>query len=152
VDDDVRPQQGRRVVLVQVEWLELTEHRDTRWGDGLCLYAYLHPTRDWLLYVGKCDYSTIRRRLYGAHKTRLFDDIFRDYGVETVRVIQGHLLVGEGRRRSSELLTDVESLLIMRWHPYGNVQCTRHRMSRPGLRVHCTGQWPFKRSRFHDDV
>lgn len=137
-------------MLVEVEWALLASRADPRWREGLGLYAYLHPKRDWLLYLGKCDFSTVRTRLHGGHKKRLFDDIRRDYDVDTFRTIHGRLRLHEGRRRSSELLSDVESLLIMRLQPYGNIQSRRHRISRPGLRVHCTGEWPFKQWRYHD--
>lgn len=136
---------------IEVEWTYLDDERDELWSDRLCLYSYLHPARDWLLYVGKADFATVRGRLNGDHKARLFADIRRKYGVDEVRVLHGELVPEEGRRRTSELLADVESLLIMRLRPFGNIQSTRSRISRPGMWVRCTGEWPFTRSRFHDD-
>ena len=136
-----------RVIL---EWTELQNGRDPLWGDEFSLYAYLHPSRDWLLYIGKADYSTIRRRLHGDHKSSLFRDLDRQYGVDGVRVLHAGLVLEGGRRLSSELLADVESLLIIRLQPFGNIQSTRSRVLRPGLRVECTGDWPFKRKRFED--
>jgi hypothetical protein len=56
----------------------------------------------------------------------------------------------EGRRRSSQLLADVESLLIMRLQPACNVACTRSRYMRWGLRVNCSGDWPERRTCFRD--
>jgi hypothetical protein len=93
----------------------------------------------------------VRRRLHGDHKSRLFSDIWKKYGLDQVRVLHGSLVTQEGRRRSSELLADVESLIIMRLKPFGNIQSTVSRIVRPGLRVHCTGDWPFRRLRFHDE-
>ena len=136
-------------MLIQAVWSEL-EDSDPLWSGQFCLYAYLHPQRDWLLYVGKADYSSVRRRLSGDHKDQLFADFYLRYGIEEVRVLHGELLLEAGRRRSSELLADVESLLIMRLQPFGNIQSRRSRIARPGLRVHCIGDWPFKRFRFHD--
>jgi hypothetical protein len=136
-------------VLVQVDWTNLEEQRDPLWSDQLCLYAYLHPGRAWLLYVGKADYSTIRERLGGDHKAQLWYDLRREYGIDEVRVMHGGLIVES--RRTSELLSDVESLLIKRLRPFGNIQSTRSRISRAGMRVHCIGAWPFKRWRFHDE-
>lgn len=137
---------------VEVDWAHLKDRWDERWREGFGLYAYLHPDRDWLLYIGKCDFSNTRQRLHGTHKVRLFEDIRLEYGVERdeLRKLHGRLILTDGHRRSSELLADVESLLIMRRHPFGNIQSTRRRIARPGLRVHCLGDWPFKRSRFHD--
>lgn len=137
-------------MLVQVEWTLLWEDHHSLWSDQLCLYGYLHPTRDWLLYVGKADFSTVRSRLRGNHKAQLFDDIRREYGVDEVRVLHGDIQLEAGRRRTSELLADVESLLIMRLSPFGNLQCATSRISRPGLRVCCVGDWPFKRRNFLD--
>lgn len=138
------------VVRVEIPWCELEHDRDPAWQANFCLYAYLHPDRDRLLYVGKADYQTVRQRLHGDHKADLFDFFDRKYGIEQVRVLQGDLVLEEGRRRSSELLGIVESLLIMRLQPPGNIASTRSRAYRPGLRVRCTGDWPFKRAGFHD--
>ena len=137
-------------MFVEVFWSELGDDSDPLWSSTFCLYAYLHTRRDWLLYVGKADYSSVRHRLHGAHKEQLFDDIYREYGIKQVRVLHGDLLLPPGRRRSSELLADVASLLITRLQPFGNIQSRRSRIARPDLRVHCVGDWPFKRFRFHD--
>ena len=73
-------------MLIAVDWSFLADTRDELWRDSFCLYAYLHPTRDWLLYVGKADFGTVRSRLRGDHKAALFRDIRREYGVDDVRV------------------------------------------------------------------
>lgn len=135
---------------VTVHWTLLEAKRDTLWSESFCLYAYLHPDRNWLLYIGKADYSTVRARFHGDHKDQLFRDIRRRYRVDEVRVLHGELELQDGRRRSSELVADVETLLIMRLQPFGNIGNTRTRISRPGLRVFCVGEWPFTRARFHD--
>jgi hypothetical protein len=64
--------------------------------------------------------------------------------------VVGLLELEKGHYRTNELLADVESLLIMRCQPYGNSSATRSRTSRPGLRVHCIGDWPLKRASFRD--
>ncbi len=138
------------VFQVEIPWVALDDNRDPLWQADFCLYAYLHPERDWLLYIGKADYQTVRQRLYGDHKAELFDSLWERYGIDEVRVLQGDLVLEDGRRRSSELLADVESLLIIRLQPPGNVASTRSRAYRPGLRVQCTGDWPFGRTGFHD--
>ena len=136
---------------VWVHWTRLDSDDDPRWDEQYCLYAYLHPTRDWLFYIGKADYSTVSSRLHGEHKAQLFEEIWRVYGVDEVRILHGELELEEGFRRSSELLADVESLLIKRLQPLGNISTTKTRIARPGLQVHCEGVWPFKRRRFHDE-
>jgi hypothetical protein len=135
---------------VQLHWTELQRERNRLWSANYCLYGYLHSERDWLLYIGKAGGSTVRQRLSGDHKNRLFRDIRKEYGIEAVRVLVGVLELEPGRRRTSELLADVESLLIMRLQPYGNISVTLSRIARPGLRVHCIGAWPFKRASFRD--
>ena len=138
------------IVRVGIPWVELRDDRDPDWRANFCLYAYLHPERDRLLYIGKADLQTVRQRLHGDHKDALFDFLWNRYRIEQVRVLQGDLVLEDGRRRSSELLADVETLLIIRLQPPGNVANTRSRLYRPGLRVRCTGDWPFERTGFHD--
>ncbi len=137
---------------VWVHWTQL-DADDPLWDEQYCLYAYLQPQRDRLLYTGKADYSTLRSRWRGEHKDQLFEDIWRVYGTgeDEVRVVHGDLELEEGCRRSSELLADVESLLIKRLQPFGNISATRTRISRLGLRVYCEGDWPLKRRRFNDE-
>lgn len=134
---------------VQVHWTRLMDN-SPEWQTNFCLYAYLHPERNWLLYIGKSDYQTVRQRLHGEHKDELFRFFWRKYAIDWVDVIQGDLVLEEGGRRSSELLALVESLLIMRLQPPGNVANTESRTYRPGLRVKCLGDWPLKRSGFRD--
>lgn len=136
--------------FIEIEWTALNDDRHSLWSAQLCLYSYLHPDRDWLLYVGKADFSTVRSRLHGDHKARLFSDIRKQYGIDHVRVMHGDLILPSRSRRSSELLADVESLLIKRLKPFGNIQSIQHRIARLGMRVQCIGDWPLKRSRFHD--
>jgi hypothetical protein len=139
-----------KTLIVEVAWVALDDDQDPAWGANFCLYAYLHPERDWLLYIGKADHQTVRQRLHGDHKADVFDFFERQYGIEQVRVLQGDLVPEEGRKRSSELLSLIESLLIIRLQPPGNVAYRESRPYRPGLQVKCTGHWPFKRAGFHD--
>src|SRR5260221_2699282 len=78
---------------VQVDWLELKRHTNRLWYANYCLYAYLPPFRNWLLYVGKVCGCTVRQRLQGKHKEQVFRDIEREYGIESVRVLLGGLLL-----------------------------------------------------------
>lgn len=138
-------------MLVYVNWTKLDRgRRSPLWEDSLCLYGYLHPQRDWLLYLGKADFSTVSMRLLGSHKQKLFKDLDERYGINDVSVLHGCIVLESGRR-TSQLLSDVESLLITRLKPYGNIQARHSRISRPGMRVNCLGNWPFSRWRFRDD-
>jgi len=143
-----RPVAG--ILRVEIRWHELDDERDPAWLASFCLYAYLHPERNWLLYIGKADNQTVHQRTHGDHKADLFDYLCKRYDIEYFRILQGDLVLEEGRRRSSELLSLVESLLIMRLQPPGNIASTLSRQYRPGLRVYCGGDWPIKRAGFHD--
>lgn len=135
---------------VEVGWTRLDLPRDPGWGANFCLYSYLDPQTDRILYIGKADYQTVRQRLHGEHKSELFDFFSHAFGLDEVAVIQGEMLPEEGRRRSTQLLSQVESLLIVRLQPPGNIAYTRSRPYRPGLRVKCIGDWPHRRTGFHD--
>lgn len=135
---------------VKIAWTLIDDEAHPLWNASFCLYAYLHPRRNLPLYIGKSDYSTVSGRLRGKHKAKLFRDIEREFSIDMMRVLQGELLLEEGRRRSSGLLADVESLLISHLRPYGNISSTQSRISRPGLHVTCRGDWPFNRKLFYD--
>ena len=136
---------------VKINWTLLDDEVHSLWDASFCLYAYLHPRQNLPLYIGKSDYSTVSGRLRGRHKAQLFRDIRREFSIDKIRFLQGELLLEEGRRRSSALLADVESLLISCLQPYGNKSATQSRISRPGLRVICRGDWPFKHKVFYDE-
>ena len=138
------------MLQVVVDWQTLRSKRDPLWEACFCLYAYLHPQRRSLLYVGKADYCSIRQRWRGEHKDDLFDFFEESYGLRGVEVIQGEIEMPSKRRLSSALVCDIESLLIYRLRPPGNIAATRSRTLRPGLRVKCTGDWPLKRDGFWD--
>ena len=140
-------------MLVEVDWAFLDPtFTDQRWAEDLSLYAYLHPARDWVLYIGKCDFSSPRERLYSRHKNRLFRDLWSQYGIAPteIRMLHGRLILPGGKRRTSQVLSDVESLLIQRWKPFGNIQSRATRIARSGMWVRCRGEWPFRRWQFRD--
>jgi hypothetical protein len=137
-------------MLAIVHWTHLKRDDDPRWDDKLCLYAYLHASRNWLLYVGKADYATVWQRYRARDKDALFNDIRRRYGTDDVRVLHGNLRFPDGGRRTSQLLSDVESLFIKRLDTFGNIQSQKTRISRPGMRVQFDGFWPFRRRSFRD--
>ena len=138
------------VLRVEVPWTELDTPDHPAWGANFCLYAYFHPTRSRLYYVGKADFQTVRQRLYGRHKSDIYEILESEHGVSQFRIFHGDLLLEPGHRRTSTLLADVETLLIMKLQPPANIKATSSRLCRPGLRVKCTGDWPLKRSGFHD--
>jgi len=136
--------------LVRIRWTRLRQ-KDALWQDSLCLYSYTHPRDNLLLYLGKADFHSIRQRMNAPDKDALFAYFEQVFGLKEVVVFQGELILDQGQRRSSALLADVESLLILRLKPMGNIMCTQARgISRPGLRIVCAGHWPHPRSTFHD--
>src|SRR5256884_9921887 len=118
------------VLRVEIPWVALDDDRDPTWRESFCLYSYLHPERDWLLYIGKADYQSVRQRLHGDHKADLFDFFARRYGIDQVRVLQGDLVLEEGRRRSSDLLGLIESLLIRSEEHTSELQSRLHLVCR----------------------
>ena len=142
---------GRMEVVIN--WTELDDGgEDYRWHEEWCVYAYLHPDDDELLYLGKADRSTTWKRLHGPHKDRVFNDIADEFdvGPGELGVLHGDPELPPGRHRTSALLADIESLLIMHLQPWGNIQSKGRRIARPGLNVHCVGDWPFEHRKFHD--
>lgn len=115
------------------------------------LYAYLHPGTNEILYVGKADRCSVYERFRGSHKEAIFSDIIKDLGLSTLRAIVGLLLIPPERKFSSELLADVESLLIIELQPTYNTQSRQSRISRPGLVVKCSGDWPLNVKTFKDE-
>jgi hypothetical protein len=141
-------------VHVEIEWTWLRTEQHPLWSDSYCLYAYAHRDRNWILYIGKADYATVRQRARGRHKDEIYRAIRKRYGLheDELRFLHGELIIPPGRRRSSELLSDVESLLIKRLHPVANIQCRAHRISRPacGLGAQVAGHTSVLASTTHE--
>jgi len=133
--------------LVEVHWT-----RRPRENYHLCLYAYLHSNTKRILYIGMAGRLTVGERMSGRHKKELFGYLYEEFGLkrEKLLTIQGELELAEGARRSKALVSDVESLLIKRLKPLGNIKARDSRISRPGLRVRCLGDWPYHKSVFRD--
>lgn len=134
---------------VVVAWREL-EDGDDGWYADCALYAYCTVGGSEILYIGKADGTTVRRRWNRSGKEGFWDDLEQERGVYEHAVLLGEIGMAPGRRLTRELLADVESLLVKRLRPWGNVQCRNSRISRPGLRVVCKGDWPAARTEFRD--
>jgi hypothetical protein len=131
-------------MIVEVEWAALQSEEDELGYSGRTLYAYQHPEEDEILYLGKAgSTSSANRRLSGGHKAGFFDDLWKQRRIDRFVHLVGEL--DYDGRYSEELLSDVESLLIMREQPWGNIQARTSRISRPGLIVRCSGEWPGQR-------
>jgi len=134
-----------------IEWHGITlSSSKADWSN--VLYAYVEPYEDTIVYIGKADRQTIRQRLSGTHKDKVWRDL-AEAGVDRYALLAGDVTsdADEIGRFTWQMLADIESLLIYRLKPIGNIQNTRSRpISRPGMTVSCEGVWPHRRTEFRD--
>ena len=135
---------------IEIEW-EYTGGGEESLELSRVLYAYLHPNTNEILYIGKADYCTVKERLFGAHKEEIFEEMVSNLEITELHAIVGVLYFPENRRYSSELLADIESLLIIQVQPPYNIHSRKSRISRPGLKARCIGEWPHEQEHFIDD-
>lgn len=134
---------------IEIEW-QYTGGDEESLEFSRVLYAYLHPDTSEILYIGKADCCTVRERLFGSHKEAIFDEMIDDLRITELHAIIGVLYIPKERRFSSELLADIESLLIINVQPPYNIQSRQSRISRPGLNVRCIGEWRHEQECFID--
>jgi len=135
---------------VTVFWSQLdNEGENPLWKANRGLYAYVGPYNE-VLYIGKVDGTTVRQRWNRSGKEAFWNVLERKRGIFKHAVIFGEIELENGSRLTRELLADIESLLINRVQPWGNIQCVNTRIERPGLRVKCGGDWPLPRRNFRD--
>ena len=141
--------EGADVIL---HWRRADPHTADRgpWRWSGCLYAYLHPATQEVLYIGKTDDLTVRERFVSNFK-RKFNDLYARLDILNVDVIAAHVELTVGARLTREWLDDLESLLIFRLQPPLNDSKRKsRRATRPGTVVACTGDWSPARARFVD--
>jgi hypothetical protein len=137
-------------LVVRLHWQYVVDEDDPRWGYQRTLYAYLAPHRPEVLYLGKCDGTTVRARWSYSAKTGAWDFINNDRGLRSHRLIVADIEMPSGSRLTRELLSDIESLLINRIDVCANIQCRSSRIRRSGLEVRCLGAWPLGTRAFRD--
>lgn len=135
---------------VRVHWTDIQSLEDPRWKDNCGLYAYTKTGGREILYLGKMDGCTVRQRWNARDKTAFWRDLEKQRGIFHHGVIVGDVIISAGSRLTRELICDIESLLIHKVRPWGNIACLKSRISRPGLRVSCTGNWPLSERVFLD--
>src|SRR5438552_13789254 len=135
---------------VKVHWNVIKGPDDPRWQDNCGVYAYMTPSGSEILYLGKVDGCTVRQRWNARDKESFWRALENQRHIFHHVIIVGDIILTPGFRLSSELLSDVESLLIHRVRPWGNIACLTSRISRPGMRVRCTGDWPLSKKTFLD--
>lgn len=133
---------------VSVRWRALNANDDDPELSG-CLYALLDHDTGAIVYIGKASRASIAERLRCRSKDAMWDHL-ADCGVDACRVLIGELTLHSYGRLTDQLLSDVESLLIMAEQPTANVQSKRSRIQRPGLCVACIGRWPGRATHYID--
>lgn len=98
-------------MLVRLHWYELCNTNDLRWRYDRALYAYCAPRKPEILYIGKCDGTTVRPRWRYDAKRAVWDSINQRSKHHRALVAEVYLFP-EGSRLSRQLLADIESLLI----------------------------------------
>lgn len=135
---------------VRIRWINIPSFESPLWSLQCVLYAFFAPTNDEALYVGKADFTTVKKRYQCKSKERVRNLIKKKKRLDGWRVYVGEIYLESGRRFSSELLSDIESLLIMNLQPCGNNKARKTRISRPDLLVKCCGAWPLNKKTFRD--
>lgn len=128
-------------MLIQVHWKFIRGKSDRKWDLQRVLYAYLTSDCQEILYIGKAYQSTVRGRWCYSAKKGFWNDLENERGITNHIAMVGVIYLPQGLKISEQLVSDTESLLIKRISPWGNIQSTTSRISRPGLRVKCVGCW-----------
>lgn len=137
-------------MAIFVEWGDPNKKADL-WHLCPSLYCYFIPEKkNKIVYIGQCSGTTPWSRLRGSHKKGVFRDIAKQFelGTGELEIVVGEISC-EGRF-TKQMLADVESLLIYREKPWGNIQSRESRIQRPGLSVSCEGLWHGKRTKYID--
>lgn len=136
---------------IEVHWQYADDESDEILLRRKVLYAYTDGLGEEIVYIGKADASSVKERLNGKHKSTIFKHMetnlkFKKYGISV-----GTFELPAGKRLSSELISDVESLLIYSLKPVENIQSISGGISRPGMEVFCDGDWPCDYNHFIDE-
>lgn len=126
---------------ITIRWHPLTADHEG-WKTKRCLYAYLAPRTNEILYIGKAWGVTVRGRWSRTAKENFWKDLERERGIRAHSPLFGEVELHYPGNLSSKLLADIESLLIAAEQPWGNIQSRNSRIARPGLAVKCIGRWP----------
>lgn len=139
-----------RIIL---HWRDVA-HAPERWNYTLALYAIVHPATREILYLGKADGSTVRRRWSATDKhERVWSRMERELDLHQHCFIVAEFRMRQGTRLTRELVSDIEALLIHTLKPWANRQCITSRgFPRPGMVVCCQGNWPHRRTTFRDET
>lgn len=115
---------------------------DERWDDKHCLYAYLAPRTNEVLYIGKAWGVSLRGRWRRYAKEQFWNDLERHRRIRSHCALHGEIVLPPQKILSNKLLADIESLLICGVKPWGNIQSCHSRRGRSDYVVVCHGTWP----------
>lgn len=132
-----------------IDWRELGDDDDPGWDQKRCVYAYVAPDTDEILYIGKAWGVSVRSRWVYSGKPG-FWEYLKDEGIGQHAVLIGDIDWPEGCEVTDELLGSIESLLIIEEQPPGNIQGKQSRTPWPGLVLQCSGDWPGHQRRYKD--
>jgi hypothetical protein len=135
---------SRTAMKVIIKWKNIGE-TSRLFGAMRCLYAYLSPSTRRILYIGKADRASVRKRYYARDKRKVWKRMPR-----RLLLLVGLSLVEDEVKFSWQLLHDIESLLIYEVKSFLNTMSKKSRISRPGMKVLCQGYWPVDRKAFMD--
>lgn len=134
-------------MLIRVHWHDPDEHPDL-WKLCHGFYLYGHPEEDEILYIGKVDGTTVRQRWSRGAKRGFWNALETDRNLYEHTLMVGIIEPEAGKRLSREIIYDVESLLINRIQPWGNIQCCNTHITRTRLKVRCKGDWSYATNSF----
>lgn len=129
---------------VILKWKNIGE-TNRLFGTRRCLYADVSPSTRRILYLGKADRATVRERYYARDKRKVWRRV-----PPMLLLLVGLPWVEDEVKFSWRLLHDIESLLIYEVQPFLNKMSKKSRISRPGMKVFCQGNWPVHRKAFVD--
>lgn len=129
--------------MVEVHWCALEREIDPAWGSTQALYADATPNSRELRYIDKADFCTIRER-WNASDQQSFGR-----ALECARRIDDHVVSDRsihlplGSRLTSQLLSDIESLLLHVLEPRGSIPCSQSRLCGLGMTINAraSGLW-----------
>jgi hypothetical protein len=135
--------------IVFLDWSDVGDEDAEGWDQRRCLYSYRARDGE-ILYIGKAWGQTVRERWCLSAKPIFWRELERQRRIFHHSVLVGTLALCQGDRLTHALLADVESLLINRLQPWGNIQSRASRIERPGLVVQLRGVPLAGRRKFRD--
>lgn len=136
---------------INVHWKYANNKADDILKSRQVLYSYTDNRGEEIVYIGKAYACSVKERLSGRHKDKIFEYLRKTYKFKEYGLAVGKIKLPKSNRLSAKLVSDIESLLIYKLKPSANIQSIRSRISRPGMEIVCCGDWPYEDNRFVDE-